>query len=384
MYALFGDSDFTARLAPGADGHADGRRSPTCCARSSAASARSPPPRCSPSARPTCTSPASPARTSTSPRSRSRCSSSPSASSTRPRRHQPGADRRAAGARASPPRRRRSSPVFVAGTFFLVVLAVPARGRLLRRRVRAPSAAGGVGLGRWPRSSASSRCSSRRSSPTPSGVRRALRRARLLARPARASAAAARRGTSTSSSCSRDEWPVLLLGAVGAVVALRRPTLLRAVPDLGLRALAGRLLVGGREVRLAGAAPAAAAAAARRPRRAGDLGRRGARWHGKLGLAVVGAGARLRRATPRALVNARPPRRPARVPGLHAVLGGGQAASRDEVVALRRAPRAGKLDDHRRLRRGRDVPVGVVLPRPRRRLPGPHRRRAAAARRRRR
>ena len=84
MYTLFGDSDFTARLAPGADGDADGRPSPTCCATSSAAWRRSRPavaPRLRPVA--TCTSRASPARTSTSRRSRWRCSSSPSASSTR-------------------------------------------------------------------------------------------------------------------------------------------------------------------------------------------------------------------------------------------------------------------------------------------------------------
>ena len=70
-----------------------------------------------------------------------------------------------------------------------------------------------------------------------------------------------------------EEWPALLLGAIGAIAALRRPTLLQAVPALGLRALARRLLLGERALQLAGAAPAAAPAAARRARRAVDLGR---------------------------------------------------------------------------------------------------------------
>ena len=70
-----------------------------------------------------------------------------------------------------------------------------------------------------------------------------------------------------------EEWPALLLGAVGAVATLRRPTLLRAfliwdfVLSLAVYSLGERALL------LARAAPAAAAAAARRPRRAGDLGR---------------------------------------------------------------------------------------------------------------
>ena len=67
------------------------------------------------------------------------------------------------------------------------------------------------------------------------------------------------------------EWPALILGAIGAVSLWRRNTLLRRLPDLGLLRLAGRLLVGGREVRLARPAPAAAAGPARRRRPAGDL-----------------------------------------------------------------------------------------------------------------
>ena len=68
------------------------------------------------------------------------------------------------------------------------------------------------------------------------------------------------------------EWPALILGAIGAVSLWRRKPLLRRLPDLGLPALAGRLLVGGREVRVARPAPAAAARPARRRRPPGDLG----------------------------------------------------------------------------------------------------------------
>ena len=69
-----------------------------------------------------------------------------------------------------------------------------------------------------------------------------------------------------------DEWPVLLLGARRrrrGVPPADRPA---RVPGLGLRAVAGDLLVGGREVRVAGPAPAAAADPARGRRRAGAVG----------------------------------------------------------------------------------------------------------------
>ena len=136
------------------------------------------------------------------------------------------------------------------------------------------------------------------------------------------------------------------------------------VPDLGLRGLAGRLLVGGREVRLAGAAPAAAAAAARRPRRAGDLGRPAALV--RLGR-DRGRGLWLRVRRLRLVHRQRAqPRRPARAAGLHPVLGGGQARRRPG----RRARGAAADLDHRRLLGGRDLPVGLVLPRPRRQLRG--------------
>ena len=61
-----------------------------------------------------------------------------------------------------------------------------------------------------------------------------------------------------------EEWPALLLGAVGAVATLRRPTLLRAFLIWDFAALARRLLVGERALLVARAAPAAAAAAAGR------------------------------------------------------------------------------------------------------------------------
>ena len=129
-----------------------------------------------------------------------------------------------------------------------------------------------------------------------------------------------------------DEWPVLLLGAVGAVLAFRRPTPAARVPvwafvlSLAVYSWAGEkfawlvlhpLLP---LILLAGVGAA------------GDLGR---------------APALLRQARPRrrrrsrsptsssppSLVNARPPRRPARAARLHAVL---------EEVARRRATRSSR------------------------------------------
>ena len=69
-------------------------------------------------------------------------------------------------------------------------------------------------------------------------------------------------------------------------------------------------------------------------------------------------------------------RRPARVPRHHAV-GRAVKGVRDEVLAVAGARRARgpRRARHRRHRGGRDVPVGVVLPRPAGRLPRPHARR---------
>ena len=173
------------------------------------------------------------------------------------------------------------------------------------------------------------------------------------------------------------EWPVLVLaarrGGAGVPPADRVPR----VPRVGVRAVAGDLLVGGREVRLARAAPAAAADPARGHRRPVDVGEprhdAGARRAGGRGgdraLRPVGVVAGERRA----------PRGPARVPRLDPVLGGGQAGRRQGGAMARKKPEA---LGHRRLRRRRDVPLRVVLPRPQRRLPRPqHGRRAAALRR---
>ncbi len=110
------------------------------------------------------------------------------------------------------------------------------------------------------------------------------------------------------------------------------------VPGLGLRAVAGDLLVGGREVRLARPASAAAADPARRRRRAGAVGgardearprRAGGRRRGRAlrpGRVVVGE----RRAA----------RQPARAAGLDAVRRGGQARDRPGRRAWRRRSRS--------------------------------------------
>ena len=110
--------------------------------------------------------------------------------------------------------------------------------------------------------------------PHPPGgaVGRHPRRPGLLARPAARRPRRRAAGTSTSSSCSA--WSGrCCCSARSARCRAAPPDAPARLPDLGVRALAGRLLVGEREVRLARDAPAAAAAAARRPRPAGDLGR---------------------------------------------------------------------------------------------------------------
>ena len=84
-----------------------------------------------------------------------------------------------------------------------------------------------------------------------------------------------------------EEWPALLLGAVGAVATLRRPTLLRAflIWDFVL-SLAVYSWANERFSWLVHA-PAAAAAAAGRPRRPGDLGRAHGAGPGGSGSRVV-------------------------------------------------------------------------------------------------
>ena len=109
MYVLFGDSDFTARLAPALMGTAMVPLLLAAARACSAASPRSPPARCSRSGRRTCTSRASPARTSTS-RAITLALIVVDLPLPRPAAQvPPGADRRAARALASRPRSRRSS-----------------------------------------------------------------------------------------------------------------------------------------------------------------------------------------------------------------------------------------------------------------------------------
>ena len=149
--------------------------------------------------------------------------------------------------------------VFVMGSFFLFSFAIPAWRAAARSRALKRAGLGGLGL-------VPGRLRGRLHAAlhdVPDPPRRALGRhlhgPEVLARPARrgprrrAVAVLHRRADVTI------EWPALILGAIGAVSLWRRNTLLRGVPDLGLLRLADRLLVGGREVRLARPAPAAAA-----------------------------------------------------------------------------------------------------------------------------
>ena len=164
------------------------------------------------------------------------------------------------------------------------------------------------------------------------------------------------------------EWPVLLLGAVGAGVALRRPTLLRVflvwafVLSLAVYSWAGEkfawlvlhpllpLLL------LAGVGVQAIWSARRRAvRQAGVVA-------AALALAYAGYASFLANAVHRAdprelLVSTQSSEEVARVA--------------DQVVAVR------PVVDHRRRLGGRDVPLGVVLPRPRRGVPRAGRPRAA-------
>ncbi len=130
-------------------------------------------------------------------------------------------------------------------------------------------------------------------------------------------------------------------------------------------ALAGRLLVGGREVRLARAAPAAAGDPAGRRRVAGDLGRRAARC------AASGSRVRRSRSSTSALsswwINVDRGANP------REMLVSTQSSTQvkdvaDQVLALAesRGPGAPPLTRDDRLRRGRDVPLRLVLPPPRR------------------
>ena len=327
------------------------------------------------SGRRTSTTAASRARTSTSRASRSRCSRSRSASSTARARHQP-ALIGALLALSFATKESTFITVFVAGTFFLVALAVAgAPPRAPRRAARAHGrrrSGGRRGRGRSPSFALVFTLLFTVFLTNPAGLWDGIYDGLAYWLAQHGPGRGEKEWYFYVVVLFAEEWPALLLGAVGAVAALRRPSLLRAVPDLGLRALARRLLVGERALQLAGAAPAAAAAAARRPRRAGDLGRAGA----------LDRQARLRRSCSPArcytgytswwanVENGADPRE---------FLVTTQSAEEVKRRARRgRRPWPSAPDREGRdanilidSRRGRDVPVGVVLPRPRRRLPRP-------------
>ena len=173
MYMLFGDSDFTARLAPGADGRSDGRRCRSALrrqlGRDRGVRGRA---CCSRSGRATCTSRASPARTSTSPSITLALLVVTFRFLDQPRRYHPALIGALLARSASPPRRRRSSRSSWPGTFFLVALADPGARRQARARRRCARVglrlALGLGAGRV-RGRLHDR-SSRPSSRTPSGA----------------------------------------------------------------------------------------------------------------------------------------------------------------------------------------------------------------------
>ena len=159
------------------------------------------------------------------------------------------------------------------------------------------------------------------------------------------------------------EWPALLLGAIGAVAAIRRPTLLRVFliwafllsllvyswagekfAWLVLHPLLPLILLAGVGVQ-----------AIWETRRGTGTGS----WASPpRSVAFAYVGVRLVRRSTR-----RPPRRPARAARLDAVglRGRWPTRSRAQVVAKAKASAA---HGHRRRGRGRDVPLRVVLPRP--------------------
>ena len=269
MFSLFGDSDFTARLAPALMGTLDGRDAVLPARPARARRRRSRRPCCWRSGRRTSTSRASPARTSTSRRSRFALLVVVFRFLDRPRALPAGADRGADRARLRDQgddvhhrlRRRSRSSRCCSGASATAAGDTLARGQVGRL--------GGLGVGAGGvRGRLHADVHGLPHQPV-GAVGRPPRRDRLLARASTASAAAARSRTSTSSSCSAQEWPVLLLGLLGAVARVPAADGAARVPGVGVRAVAGDLLVGGREVRLARAAPAAAADPAGRPRGAG-------------------------------------------------------------------------------------------------------------------
>ena len=159
--------------------------------------------------------------------------------------------------------------VFVMGSFFLIALLIPP----WKDQVWGPVRAAGLEGWGWALAALAGVYAILFTTflTHPEGIRRHLRRARLLARPARGRPRRRARGL-----LHRAALPRRVAGAHPRGDRRRRAVAqvppVRGVPPVGLLPLARRLLVGGREVRLARAAPAAAARAAGRRRPAGDLG----------------------------------------------------------------------------------------------------------------
>ena len=218
--------------------------------------------------------------------------------------------------------------VFVAGTFFLVVLVVlagPAAGG------RCAPSASTPGAGGWPRSSASSRCCSRPSSPTRAGCGTASTPAWSTGSASTTSAAAASRGSSTASCCSGSSGRRWCSGP-SATRRAAPPDAAARLPRVGVRARRSRSTRGRARSSRGWCCTRCCrwccwpGSACRRS------GSRAGRWYGAVGVAVAAAGVRVRRLrlVPR---QRRAPRRPARAARLHPVLRGGQA---------RRRPRASR------------------------------------------
>ena len=259
--------------------------------------------------------------------------------------------------------------IFVAGSFFLVAIACAGArpAACARRRSCARCSAPGweAGRGASPRSWRSTRCCSPTFLTHPSGIYGLWTGLDYWL----GQHGVGRGGESPgfySVVLFAHEWPVLLLGAVGAVAAFRRPTLLRLflvwafVLSLAVYSWAGEkfawlvlhpllplILLAGVGLQGSGTRAARLARQGRARRH-----RAGARLHG------LRLRARQRRPSAPTRASSSSPRSPRPT----------SPTGRREIVAL--AERRGRqAQDHDRLGGGRDVPVGLVLPRPRRRLP---------------
>ena len=135
--------------------------------------------------------------------------------------------------------------VFVAGTFFHRRARGP--GAPARREAPIVRAVAAVGWEAWGWALAASRVFTLLFTvflTTPPGCGTASTTASTTGSPSTVGAAASEEWYFYIVVLFAEEWPALLLGAVGAVATLRRPDAAARVPDLGLRALARGLLVG--------------------------------------------------------------------------------------------------------------------------------------------